>query len=262
MDLDKVISQLSAKSGLFISLYLPIDPGETRKEFVSTFHSHLKTLRQTAKNLKHQEEKYLDAIFKKIANYLESVDTRGTKTLAIFAGKDFFETFKLPVSIPVQAHIDIKPLFAPMTKAFSENPPFLLAVIDRDKAKIIEVNLAREEVESKIIKSDVPQRILAKGEGMGKESKILRHIEDHLHRHLIKIVQELERFEQSYPNGLVVLGAQKEYTGKFKMLLPKGLRAAVVGDFGANLDDNETSMIKKAQKIIDEFLERKARHEV
>jgi len=64
-----------------------------------------------------------------------------------------------------------------------------------------------------------------------------------------------KKFEENYPDGLIVLGAQKELTGKFKRILPKALQKKVIGDFGANVDDNETDLIKKAQKIVDKYLE-------
>ena len=262
MTIKQIIKKLSFRDGLFVSFYLPVRAGETRKEFVTTFHSHLKDLRHAAKNLKHREEKYLDAIIKKVEDFLDTADTHNTKSFAIFAGKDFFEAIKLPVEIPLRVHVGPKPLVSPLTTAIEENPPFLVVLIDRESARVIEVNLGEEEARSKIIKSDVPQRILAKGDDMGRESKILRHIEEHLHRHLEKVLAETKRFEKSYPDGLITIGAQKELVGRFKNLLPNPLKGKVVGSFGANVDDNETSLIKKAEKIIDNYLERKAWREI
>src|SRR3989344_2373914 len=258
MNLRQIIKKLSSQNGLFISFYIPIKPGGTRKEFVTTFRSHLKDLRHAAENLKHKEEKYLDAIIKKVEDFLDTADTHEAKSIAIFAGKDFFETIKLPVEIPLRTHIDTEPLVSPLTKALEENPLFLLVLIDRESARLIEVNVGEEEAKSKVIKSDVPQRILAKGDNMGRESKILRHIEDHLRWHLEKVLNETKRFEKSFPDGLIVIGAQKELVGRFKYLLPNPLKGKVVGSFGANVGDNETSLIKKGEKIIDNYLERKA----
>jgi hypothetical protein len=262
MNLRQIINKLSRQNGLIISLYLPISPGETRKEFVTTFHSRLKSLRQAAKNLRHKEEKFLDAIIKKIESYLDSVDTHSAKSLVVFAGKNLFEAIKLPVQTPLRSHIDDRPFVSPLTRTIEENPPFLLVLIDRQSARLIEVNIGEEEAKSRILKSDVPQRILAKGADTGRESKILRHIEDHLRRHLEKVLYETKRFEKTFPNGLIVIGAQRELVGKFKRLLPKTLKAKVVGDFGANVDENETYLIKKAQKFVDNYLEREAWHEV
>ena len=66
MTIKQIIKKLSSRDGLFVSFYLPVRAGETRKEFVTTFRSHLKDLKHAAKNLKHREEKYLDAIIKKV----------------------------------------------------------------------------------------------------------------------------------------------------------------------------------------------------
>jgi len=262
MNTKQIIKKLSQKDGLFISFFLPIRPGETRKEFITTFRSRLRDLKHAVKNLRHNEEKYLGAIIKKIEDYLNIVDTHKTKSLAVFASKDFFEVLKLPVSLPLRTHVGTKPLLSPLSKAAEENPPFLLILIDRDSAKLIQVNNSEAEAESKFIKSEVPQRILAKGNDTGQEDKILRHIEDHLHRHLKKILDETKKFENMFPDSLIIIGAQKELVGKFKKLLPASLKTKVIGSFGANTDDNETSLINKAGKIVDDYLEKKAWHKV
>ena len=68
-------------------------------------------------------------------------------------------------------------------------------------------------------------------------------------------LKELREFEKNHPDGLIVIGAQKELVGKFTRELSKEMQAKVIGNFGANVDDNETDLIKKAQKIVDEFIE-------
>src|SRR3990167_8787934 len=47
-------------------------------------------------------------------------------------------------------------------------------------------------------------------------------------RHLEKVVAEVKKFEKAYPDGLIVVGAQKELVGKFKKLLPTALGLKVV----------------------------------
>ncbi len=258
MNTRQIIRTLSQRNGLIVSLYLPVLPSQTRRDLATIFHSHLKDLLHTAKNLKHSHEKYLDAILEKIDTWLSKADTRNAKTLVVFAGKDIFKTLKLPVSLKTRVHIANKPLLAPLTEAIEENPSFLLVLLDRDKAKLIEVNFSSEEAESKLIESDVPKRILARGDNMGRESKILRHIEDHLHRHLFKVVEEVKSFEKNYPDGLLVIGSQKELVGKFTRLLTTPLKKRVIGDFGANVDDNEAQVISKAQTVVDQYLEKVA----
>jgi hypothetical protein len=256
MNTRQIIKHLSNRNGLTVSLYFPVESGESKKDWLTKIHSHLKDLRHSALNLGREGEKYLEAILARVGNFLEEADTRGAKTLAVFAGKDIFETLTLPVTLPLRVHIEDKPWLTPLTEALEENPPFLLVLIDRTAGKIIEVNFLQEEATSKTIRSDVPQRILAKGDDMGREDKTLRHIEDHLHRHLVKVVKLLVDFEASYPDGLIVIGAQKELVGKFTRLLPKAVSKKVIGAFGAEVDDNETDLIKKAQKIVDSYLER------
>src|SRR3990167_8474096 len=84
MTIKQIIKKLSFRDGLFVSFYLPVRAGETRKEFVTTFRSHLKDLKHAARNLRHREEKYLDAIIKKVEDFLDTADTHNTKSFAIF----------------------------------------------------------------------------------------------------------------------------------------------------------------------------------
>lgn len=253
-----MINKAKNITGLFISLYLPVTKSSTRSDLTSLANSQLKDLLNSTPNLSESATKTLESAILKIKDYLDIIDTRGVKTVAFFSGTDFFEVLKLPLEIPLKAHADKKLFITPLTTATAENPPFILVLVDRNAAKVIEINISGKDTKSQSIKSDVPQRILPKGENMGMEDKILRHIEDHLHRHLLKVSKELNKFESLCPNGLVVIGAQKELVGKFKKLLSKSLQNKVIGSFGANVDDPETEVKKKAQKIVDYYLVKKA----
>lgn len=248
----KIIEKLSSRSNLTISLYLPLD--SNRKSLLSFIHSNLNKLRKSARNLKGREEKYLKATIKKIENYLINFDTRSAKSIALFAGKNFFEVLRIPVLVEPKFHIGRKPELETLSKVLDENPPFIIVLLDRTQAKLLEVNVGEEEAQSRPIKNDVPQKVKSGDDTWDQQNKIFRHIEDHLHRHFIEVIDELKRFEENYPNGLIVIGAQKELVGKFSRELSKEMQAKVIGNFGANADDNETDVIKKAQKIVDSYL--------
>ncbi len=249
----KIIEKLSSRSNLTISLYIPLD--SNRKELQSFIHSNLNKLRHSAKNLTGNEEKYLRATLRKIEDYLTNFDTRGAKSIALFAGKNFFEVLRIPVIVEPQFHIGRKPVLETLSKILDENPPFIIILLDRTQAKLLEVNVGEEDAQSRPIKNDVPQKVKSGDDMWDAQNKIFRHIEDHLHRHFVKVVDELKKFEKSYPDGLIVIGAPKELVGKFYRELSKETQAKVIGNFGTNADDSETDVIKKAQKIVNRCLE-------
>lgn len=257
MNNHKLIEKLSSRSSFVLSLYLPFSSGTTKKGLLSFIHSHLNKLRHSAENLQKSEEKYLRATLAKVEDYLTHFDTRSAKAVAVFAGKNFFEVLRIPVSVAPEFHISRKPMFDTLNKVLLENPPFIVVLLDRTASKLIEVNVGEVEAQSPLIKNDVPQKVKSGDDTWDQQNKIFRHIEDHLHRHLVEVVSELKRFEKNYPDGLVVIGAQKELVGKFTKELSTEMQAKVIGNFGANADDNETVVIKKAQKIVDNFLEKR-----
>lgn len=250
----KLIEKLSARSGLVISLYIPFSPRKSRKELLSFIHSHLNELRRSAENLEKNEAKYLKATLDKVEGHLVHFDTRGAKSVAVFAGKNFFEALRIPVKVEPEFHIGRTVMLETLTKVLNENPPFIIVLLDRTQGKLIEVNVGEAEAESRLIKNDVPQKVKSGDDMWDQQNKIFRHIEDHLHRHLVEVISELKGFEKNYPNGLIIIGAQKELVGKFTRELSTEMQAKVIGNFGANADDNETDVIKKAQKIVDKYL--------
>lgn len=254
MNIKQILKHQIKKDGLFISLYLPIDYRWSRKDFLSNIRSHLHDLQEASDNLPAGKEKYLAALVNKINKYLETVPTQGMKSLAIFSGEDLFLPIKLNTPVPFQAHIGNTLDLIPLKEAEASDPPYLLAIIDRTQAKILLVNHSQTEKESVMIKSDVPQRILAKGGHMGREDKILRHIEDHLHRHLKKVAQQIISLEKSYHTGLLVVGAQIELVGRIQDLLPTSMKKNLIGHFGANIDDKEVLIIEKAEVIVQKYL--------
>ncbi len=257
MNNHKLIEKLSSRSGFVLSLYIPFASGTGKKDLLSFIHSNLNKLRHSAENLQKNEEKYLKATLAKVEDYLTTFDTRSAKAVAVFAGKDFFEVLRIPVAVRSEFHIGRKPMFDTLNKVLLENPPFIVVLLDRTQGKLIEVNVGEKEAQSRLIKNDVPQKVKSGDDLWDQQNKIFRHIEDHLHRHLVEIVKELREFEKNYPDGLIVIGAQKELVGKFIRELSKEMQAKVIGNFGANADDNETEVIKKAQKIVDIYLENK-----
>ena len=77
-----------------------------------------------------------------------------------------------------------------------------------------------------------------------------------------KVAAEVKKFESTHPKVLLIIAAQKELVEKFKKLLTENLKVKLIGDFGANVSDNETQVIRKAQKIVDLHLEKEAWHEI
>ena len=106
---------------------------------------------------------------------------------------------------------------------------------------------AQEDFEHK----DVPQRVNGRG-ASERVDKINRHIQDHLHKHFDHVAKRMTDFVQKKPLAGVVVGGHKESMHLLENHLPKDLRTKIIGEFTADTDLDQNSVLAKSKEIIDE----------
>lgn len=235
-----------------VSLYLNIIPQETWKDFLAKLNSKI-TEQKKESEIKFGSKVRKDVFFllEKIQNEVEKeIDLHGAKSIAAFADPNHFIILKLPQE--TEDHLIIGKTFhlTPLLNLFQESPETTLVLVDRNKAKFYDLSLERIKFTSRIILSDVPQKIQAPGENMGREDKILRHIEDHLRRHFKKVVAELENHIKKSKPKYIILGGEKEVILKFQKILPQKIAKLVIGSLSANVGTEEGKLLLKTRKII------------
>lgn len=186
-----------------VSLYLNITPPRNyENELNSMIHTTLREIEQEARYTDKQIKR-LKKLMEKIEDYVAKAFNRFERTwlVALFADADgFWQEYYLPVNLPSSMVVEVDPYTRPMTLLLDEFDRYCVVVGDSRKARIFSLYLGDfEEFPDVFIEDNVPDGVRVKqsmtaggGTVMGGlgDKRIERHIEDHVHRHLKKVVEE------------------------------------------------------------------------
>lgn len=210
-------------------------------EFNSLIHNSLN---------KDQQKMFKDDI-KKIEFYVrELYDTRGKRSVVFFtSGKNLWEVLELEFYLPTLCSIFDSPYIKPITNAFKEQKKYLFLLVDRQKARLFTIHLGNIEEHEEVFGQHVPQKVRQINEAWKREDKILRHIDDHLRRHLKFIAEKTSEFAKNKHINFIVLGGHRELFSKIKKHLPHHLAKKVLDAFVSELNLPINDLFLKSREV-------------
>lgn len=219
----------------------------------SIFHS------QVHQNLGEEEQKKFRKDLKRIDEYFKTIyDSRGNRSIVFFtADKKLWEVLEFEFYLPPLCTISYSPYIHPIMEAFGEYKPYLVLLADREKAKLFTVHLGEIKEHIDLFNADVPQRVKHGDDTWDQQDKIMRHIEDHLHRHLKLIAQKTKEFYQEHPVSFVIVGGHKEIIPKVKKHLIYPLNKMVLGEFITELNIPLNEVFLKSKIVAEQINIRK-----
>ncbi len=122
---------------------------------------------------------------------------------------------------------------------------YLVLLADREKARMFIVKEGKIEEQKEVLDNSVPQNVKAKKIDFGRDDKIFRHIEQHLHYHLQLIAQAALEFSKGKGISFIILGGHKELIPKMKSHLLYPLNKMVKGEFVTELNIPLAQALKK-----------------
>lgn len=242
-----ILSNLSKQKTPFLTVYLT---GESKKVshssvFYTQFHSIIK--RDLTGKLQSQ---WRDEI-EKIDHYIrESINKSNSKTLVFFVGEEQWSVLNFEFPIQSRCFISKGPYLKPLERSLEAYTKYLVLLADRKRARMFIVHLG-EIIKSREVlgKVDVPQRVKAKKVEYGRDDKILRHIEDHLNRHLKIICQNTKEFAKNQKIKFIIIGGHKQLIPKVKECLQHPLNKIVLGEMVIGLDAPLDEILEGSKKI-------------
>lgn len=132
------------------------------------------------------------------------------------------------------------------------NKTYLVLLVDRVKAEFFTL-LDGSVGSHELLKHDqVPQRVKHGSNTWDAQDKIMRHIEDHLRRHLRNIFQAVRSFtEKNHVDGIII-GSHKPLFSKIEKHLSYPLDRKIKGRFVTELKGPFNEVLKRAKKAISE----------
>lgn len=194
----------------------------------------------------------------KIDKYLrEHLDKSNTKSIVFFVSNQglwevlSFNFFLSPFCIVAKgAHIQ------PIEQALRAFPKYLVVLVDREKVRLFSVYLGKIEEHKDVAVKDVPQKVKAKKVDVARERQIERHIDDHLHRHLKIVAQQVYEFALNKHIHFIIIGGHKELFPKFREHLPYPFNKMVLGEFVTELKVPLNKIFEHSEKIAQRIIKK------
>ncbi|MFO7783433.1 MAG: hypothetical protein ACQET7_10715 [Thermodesulfobacteriota bacterium] len=254
------LAQYQNQEGAVVSLYLNLsDPSRVSTELNSLVRTAAKRLEEDER-FKAEQRKSIEHLLFELDRHVKSVigpETRA-RLLVVFADTEGFRSeYHLQVPLPSRMVVQQNPYTRPLSFLLDEFPEYSILVADARNARLFSLFLgAFEEQPGFFIQNEVPDRVSVKKSmavsawgvysGMG-DQRIQRHVEDHIHRHLLKVAERT--FELLKKDGFdrLILAAPDERTlSQLKDHLHSYLRQRVRGEFLARPEDADQVLREKA----------------
>ncbi len=263
----RALRELIGKGGPVVSLYLNVTPP---RPFKSELRSLLrdKWERLQDAGLDRDLLRRIEGIFESLKAYVDELRSlERTRLLAIFAaGEDFFQEYRLPVALPSRLYVDPDPYIRPLTVLLDEFNRYCVVLVDRKRARAFDMYLGEMEEDVGALENETPSWIsegegrAARGTAVGtgpwagwRESKIQRHIADHVHRHFKEVAGLLfDHFKRRGFDRLIVggpEGAEGKVVPGFLDHLHSYLRERLAGVFAGEMDLPVNEIKRRALEV-------------
>jgi peptide chain release factor subunit 1 len=243
-DLERLAS-LKSDHGI-LTAYIRLDPRLrfVRQQAVSQFKGALKAAQQRI-----QQERWRDALEREsshVLDFLLNWEPAG-RGVVIFSCRPeaLWEVLPLEILVPNLVDIDTTTKTAILAEALEESPRFIVAVLQRDKARIYSAQQGTPE-ERLQLASEVPGQ---HKQGGRSQMRFQRHIDFHVGEHLKKVANEIERLAATRPFKLA-LGGTDENVEEVLKTLAEPIAKRVIGRFPVDYNhDTEQQILERAELV-------------
>ena len=274
----KEVAGFEPNGSLVVSLYLNVDGAKRPRlqDYEKELHSLINRARHewftgdggVDKEKKRALTKDLDRVQEFITGEWRR---QGVKGLVVFSCADggFWHVFELPVGVPSALIVGAEPYAKTLTALLDEYKRYCVVGVDRKRVRFFTVFLGEIEEHHGVFVDDMVPDQVKEGEWAGlRQSRIARHIEDHVMHHLKDSAGLAFNFFLQHGFDRLILAGHKELFSKFKATLHPYLQERLVGEFSIDPDAPLTEILKKSllveakvQKREEESLVAKLREE-
>lgn len=251
----KQIAGFESQGKLVVSLYLNVDG--SRYPRIQDYEKELHGLMRKAEHdwlrngeIPKPKKQALKKNLGKVDSYVTGEWRRhGTKGLVIFSclEADFWQVHELPVGLRSSLIIGDEPHAKELVALINESKRFCVVSVSRKKARFFTVGLNEiEEHQGVLIDELVPDQVKEGEWASLRQSRIARHIEDHVLHHLKDIARLTYNFFVQHDIDRLILAGHKELIPRFKAVLHPYLQERVAGEFNAEPDVPLSEILKRS----------------
>lgn len=262
------IARLEAPSDGVLSVYLDVDPAKTQREgFEAALLDLWKPLRPQFRET--DMAKRLEAEIERVNAYVRSWEEPPGRSVAMFTSEpgDVFVPVALDVPVLAGARFGPRPYLLPLIAALDEHERYAVALVDRERARIVTVWMDR--IEDRVEFEDpLPGRVIGGGwltaggqrarrdvspMGPGRvrsdEAGYARHLDYHIHLHMQRVVDELWRLGRRHAFERLIIGGPPEARAALRQALSRSLAGKVTGQFAGELFATDADVVARVREI-------------
>lgn len=128
---------------------------------------------------------------------------------------------------------------------------YLIVLADRMSGILYIVDEGKIVKKKSIEKDDVPRKVKHGENTWDAQDKILRHIDEHVKRHLEKVAAEALRFANDTKISGIIIGGHKQLFEKVKSEFKYPYSKKILGEFVTELKADQGEILKRITKKIE-----------
>lgn len=246
------LNSLRNEGKLYTNVFLNVNPATNPKgEYFVSFRNLMK---QESDKLSSSDQKIVHEDAKKIEAYIKAGKTEFKKAIAIFSSSqtDLWEVYHLAVPVKNQVVIDHTPYIKPIAGILEQYHSYAVAIVDREHARIFRIQLGEISEYAELFTPDIPRKHKKGGWQGRNENRFRRHIDVHVHFHLLDVVRHLEEILHTGEVNHLILGGSEESVLLFNKMLPQPINAKIAGTFNADMHAGNDEILGMSMNIIRE----------
>jgi peptide chain release factor subunit 1 len=227
-----------------LSIYLDLDP---QRQVTSSYRIVLKDLMKAAREpLDKDARGGLEAEVAAVQEWLEKERPRA-RGLAVFSSTaaGLWATYRLPVPVADRLSFEAHPLVIPLLGLIEDLERYVVVLVDKESARLLTVFEGQiESVEA--FTDDVPGK---HDQGGPAQARLQRHHEDHVVRHVKRVVQRLSEHLRQRTFDRLILAGPEEATTEVRERLPRELARRLVATVPAEMFATDAEILRMSLGI-------------
>lgn len=226
-----------------LSVYLDLD---SERYVTRSYRIALEDLVKAARErLDKRARRDLEAEAAKVREWL-GMDPPRARGLAVFSSAaGLWATYRLPVAVPDRLSFETRPLITPLLGPIQDLRPYVVALVDKESARLLTVDAGRiESVEA--LTDDVPGK---HDQGGPAQARLQRHHDDHVLRHVKRVVERLSEVLRERPFDRLILGGPEEALASLRERLPGELARRLVATIPAEMFATDAEILAMTLEV-------------
>jgi peptide chain release factor subunit 1 len=242
-DVERLV-RFDGRGARILSIYLDLEPErQVTRSYRIVLEDLVKAVREP---LEKDHMRDLETEAAKVQELLEQEEPGG-RGLAVFSSSaaGLWLTYRLPVPVPDRLSFDVHPLVAPLLGLIEDHERYVVALVDKQSARLTTVFEGRiDSVQT--FTDDVPGK---HDQGGPAQARLQRHHEDHVLRHVKRVVQRLSEGLRQRAFDRLILAGPEEATVEVRERLPRELARRLVATVPAEMFATDAEILRMTLEV-------------